>query len=142
MIKVYLATSIMGASRDLKLARRVADYIKSLGHEVLTENVVTKYWNEDIPPEEVFERDIRLLNSSDALIADVTNPSLGVGYEICMAVEKKKPVMVFAWKGVKVSKLIEGNPYLKFVRLESFEELKGEISSFLEHVTANTEEIK
>ncbi len=136
-MKVYLATSIMGASRDLELARDIVDYIKSLGHEVLTEDVIKKYWNKDIPPEEVFKRDIGLLNSSDALIADVTHPSLGVGYEICMAVERRKPTMAFAWEGVRVSKLIEGNPNLKFTRISSLEELKAEISSFLENVVAN-----
>ncbi len=133
-MRIYIATSIMGASRNLELARELVNYIKSLGHEVLTEDVITKYWDKDIPPEVVFRRDIRLLNSSDALIADVSNPSLGVGYEICSAIERGNPVMAFAWKDVRVSKLIEGNPDLKFVRISSLEDLKKKVLSFLSHI--------
>ena len=48
---------------------------------------------------------------SDLLVAEVSTPSHGVGYEIGYALDLDKPVLCLYQKGVVVSKMITGNPH-------------------------------
>ncbi|MDK2383492.1 MAG: deoxyribonucleoside 5'-monophosphate N-glycosidase, partial [Candidatus Korarchaeota archaeon] len=68
------------------------------------------------------------------LLADVTYPSLGVGYEICEALKRGKEVIAFYRKGVKVSKLISGNPSLILLEFSDVRELLYRILSALDHM--------
>jgi hypothetical protein len=51
-----------------------------------------------------------LLVKSDALIAEVTVPSTGVGYEICRALVQGIPVLCLYSPDAAVSAMILGNP--------------------------------
>ena len=51
-----------------------------------------------------------LLVKSDALIAEVTVPSTGVGYEICRALVKGIPVLCLHSPDAAVSAMVLGNP--------------------------------
>ncbi len=42
--------------------------------------------------DEIYQEDIALINKSDIVIADVTQASLGVGYELAYAEAHQKPV--------------------------------------------------
>ena len=63
-----------------------------------------------INPHEVYTRDVDWIRASDALIAEVSVPSHGVGYEIGFALGIGKPVLALYQQGRKVSKMISGNP--------------------------------
>ena len=63
-----------------------------------------------IDPFEVYSRDVEWIRESDALIAEVSAPSHGVGYEIGYALGLGKPVLALYQDGRKVSKMISGNP--------------------------------
>ena len=63
-----------------------------------------------IDPLEVYSRDVTWIRGSDALIAEVSAPSHGVGYEIGFALGLGKPVLALYEDGRKVSKMISGNP--------------------------------
>jgi nucleoside 2-deoxyribosyltransferase len=56
-------------------------------------------------PQHCYKRDIKLLNRADCLIAEVTLPSLGVGYELCYAVEKRKISTLVLYEKKKESKI-------------------------------------
>jgi len=135
MPSIYFAAPIRGAGRDPKLVREVVLHLKELGCDVVTEDYMLSATPEDPTPDpEVFERDMSLLRTADALIADVTYPSLGVGYEICEAVHLGKPVMAFYRRGVRVSKLVLGNPMVVPTPFSDLEELKSAIKDFLERL--------
>ncbi|MBE3143862.1 MAG: hypothetical protein IMZ61_08060, partial [Planctomycetes bacterium] len=57
----------------------------------------------------------------DVLIAEVSTPSHGVGYEIALALISGKPVLCLYRIGCKVSKMIVGNtsPGLKVVQYDT-----------------------
>ncbi|HET8686084.1 MAG TPA: deoxyribonucleoside 5'-monophosphate N-glycosidase, partial [Methanosarcina sp.] len=55
-------------------------------------------------------RDMGLLVKSDALIAEVTVPSTGVGYEICRALVQGIPVLCLFSPNAAVSAMVLGNP--------------------------------
>jgi 2'-deoxynucleoside 5'-phosphate N-hydrolase len=63
-----------------------------------------------LDPLEVYARDTRWIQESDVLIAEVSVPSHGVGFEIGYALGLGKPVLALYQAGRKVSKMISGNP--------------------------------
>jgi len=62
--------------------------------------------------DEIYARDIRWISGCNALIAEVSTPSHGVGYEIAYALGLSKPVLCCYREGVTVSKMILGNDSL------------------------------
>jgi nucleoside 2-deoxyribosyltransferase len=64
-----------------------------------------------IDPRAVYDRDVAWIRACDALIAEVSVPSHGVGYEIGFALEAGKQVLCLAQAGMSVSKMITGNPH-------------------------------
>ena len=60
--------------------------------------------------EEIYARDMSLLLKSEALIAEVTVPSTGVGYEICRALVQGIPVLCLHRQDAVVSAMVLGNP--------------------------------
>ena len=133
---IYFAASIRGGRSFLENYKKIVAYLHEKGHRVLTEHIVLddvdEYENQ-FKAGEVFRRDIDWLNSSQRLIADVSNPSLGVGYEICHALAKKIPTLCVYQNGVTVSKMITGNnsPYLQTFAYQNFAGLFAEIERFI-----------
>jgi nucleoside 2-deoxyribosyltransferase len=62
-----------------------------------------------IKPNEVYERDIAWIRACDALVAEVSTPSHGVGYEVAFALGLGKPVLCLYREGQPVTKMITGN---------------------------------
>jgi 2'-deoxynucleoside 5'-phosphate N-hydrolase len=82
---------------------------------------------------DIYAKDIAWVQQADAIIAEVTNPSLGVGYEIAKAEEWEKPVLaLFREDGErKLSAMIDGSPHLKVARYVQIDEAKLAIDSFI-----------
>ena len=79
------------------------------------------------PAGEVYERDVTWIRKADALIAEVSAPSHGVGYEIGFALNAGKPVLCIYQDGRKVSKMISGNPDPQLI-VRSYKEPKEAIN--------------
>ncbi|CAG2220535.1 DNPH1 [Mytilus edulis] len=64
----------------------------------------------DLSEKEIHDRDMEWLNESDYLVAEVTQPSLGVGYEIGRAIDLKKTVLCLfrPQTGKRLSAMIRG----------------------------------
>jgi nucleoside 2-deoxyribosyltransferase len=56
-------------------------------------------------------RDVSWIRDCSVLIAEVSVPSHGVGYEIGYALDQGKRVLCLAHAGRSVSKMITGNPH-------------------------------
>lgn len=86
-----------------------------------------------LAPEAVFERDTAWLRDCDALIAEVSTPSHGVGFEIAYALGRGKPVLCLAREGVRVSKMITGirQPGFAFATYATQEEALARMDDFL-----------
>lgn len=112
-MNIYFACSITGGRRFEAAYQAFVDALLSDGHEVPTAhlaetNVVDL--EKVVLAREVYERDTAWLRACDALIAEVSAPSHGVGYEIGFALQEGKPVLCLAQQGLPVSKMISGNP--------------------------------
>ncbi|PLX82252.1 MAG: hypothetical protein C0617_14060 [Desulfuromonas sp.] len=105
-MKVYFAGSIKGGRTYSRSYRLIVDAISRLGLEIFGAHVAQIDPNHGEPgPREVFKRDISWLRAADMVIAEVTQPSIGVGYEIAFALSLKKPVLCLYRKDVDIDLL-------------------------------------
>jgi len=113
-MNIYFACSITGGRAFESAYQEFTRYLLDNGHEVPTAHLAESnvmVLEKVIDPREVYDRDAHWINACDALIAEVSAPSHGVGYEIGFALERGKPVLCLAQEGVVVSKMITGNPH-------------------------------
>ncbi len=82
---IYLACTVRGNRHALAAARQIAARLEAHGHEVLTAHLL----DDDVERAEaalteaqVYERDLRWLNSCDAVVAEASGSSYGVGFEV------------------------------------------------------------
>jgi len=135
-MEIYFAGSIRGGREDAELYQKLVIHIQRYA-EVLTEHVgdptLTASHGESFDPRYIHDRDLLWLNQADAVIAEVSTPSLGVGYEIAQAVRLKKKVLCLYHpkKGKKLSAMIAGCPDIQTVEYNGLKEAKRAIDSFL-----------
>jgi len=111
-MRIYFAASIAGGRKYLATYQQMASYMKAMGHSILTEHITSpSVWHLEsgLTPEQIYSRDVKWLQESDCLVAEVSNPSLGVGYEICYALTLTKPVLCLYREEVLLSRMILGN---------------------------------
>jgi nucleoside 2-deoxyribosyltransferase len=111
--KIFLSGSIRGGRQLLEIYRLMYHTLEDAGAEVLSWHVADPELEKvetEMTEEEIYSRDMGLLVKSDALIAEVTVPSTGVGYEICRALVQKIPVLCLQKPDASVSAMILGNP--------------------------------
>ena len=128
-MNVYFACSITGGRTYESVYQEITRYLLADGHEVPTahladSNVMTV--EKVINPREVYDRDVAWIRACDALIAEVSVPSHGVGYEIGFALEQGKPVLCLAQEGVAVSKMITGNSH-PALQVQFYQDVSGGI---------------
>ncbi|MGY5880482.1 MAG: hypothetical protein RTV31_09525 [Candidatus Thorarchaeota archaeon] len=62
-------------------------------------------------PHIIYQRDVENVVKSDLVIAEITNPSLGVGMELMLSIESMKPLLLFYNEDIdKLSKMVRGAP--------------------------------
>jgi nucleoside 2-deoxyribosyltransferase len=112
-MNIYFACSITGGREFEAVYQAIVHALAEDGHQVptahLAESSVTAR-EAVIDPHEVYSRDVTWIRECDVLIAEVSMPSHGVGYEIGFALGNGKPVLALYQEGRKVSKMISGNP--------------------------------
>jgi nucleoside 2-deoxyribosyltransferase len=89
-----------------------------------------------VSAEDVYARDVRWITECDFLVAEVSTPSHGVGYEIGYALSLGKRVLCMYRMGLKVSKMILGNPHpqLSVQSYETPEQAVSILTSYLEQI--------
>jgi len=113
-MNIYFACSITGGRAYEAVYQSITRALLDAGVEVPTAHLAeTGVVDEEriIQPRAVYERDVAWMRSADALIAEVSVPSHGVGYEIGFALNLGKPVLCLHEQGRAVSKMITGNPH-------------------------------
>ncbi len=113
-MNIYFACSITCGREFEHIYQDLTAALLAEGHEVPTahlaeSNVVSL--EAVVDPHEVYERDVNWIHAARALVAEVSVPSHGVGYEIGYALNAGKPVLCLSQAGRKVSKMISGNPH-------------------------------
>ena len=112
-MKIYFCGSIRGGRQDAALYKRMIEYLKQFG-PVLTEHVgdpaLTRFGN-DGTAAEIWRRDTAWMDECDIVIAECSQVSMGVGYELAYLEAKGKPVHVFYGRNDgRLSAMIGGCP--------------------------------
>nr|XP_002120773.1 2'-deoxynucleoside 5'-phosphate N-hydrolase 1-like [Ciona intestinalis] len=97
---IYFCGSIRGGRDDAEIYRQLISHLQTYG-KVLTEHIGSTEVNEkgiikeDVgrTDKEIHDRDIEWLEYAKVVVAEVTQPSLGVGYELGRAVAMGKQIL-------------------------------------------------
>jgi len=133
---IFFSGSIRGGRDDAALYREVIDMLEGHG-DVLTEHVGA----EDVEAKEaavglsdrdIYQQDVAWLRQADAVVAEVTTPSLGVGYELGRAVAWGKPVLcLYRPTGDhELSAMVRGNDDVTVEEYAEPGELKPVLATF------------
>lgn len=139
-MKIYLSGAIRGGRQLQTTYNTILDFLQKKDHDVLTFHVALPdvLEKEDSLSEvEIFTQDETWLNECDCVIAEVSVPSLGVGYEIAYALGAKKPVLaVYNAEYAPISAMVAGNTssLLSVSVYESDSQLLSDLESFLEEL--------
>jgi hypothetical protein len=111
-MNIYFSCSLTGGRQDESVYMMIVDHLLAIGHDVPTAHLAhPEVMDQErvVDAREVYERDMAWIEGCDALIAEVSTPSHGVGYEIAVALKREKPVLCCYREGATVSKMITGN---------------------------------
>ncbi len=136
-MNIYFACSITGGRKDELIYKKLVDALQEFGHHVPTALLATPEvmsLEGVVIPQDVYARDVAWIRGCDLLLAEVSTPSHGVGYEIGYALSLGKKVLCLHQKGKKVSKMILGNPdpNLTVHGYETAEQAVGLLNAYLE----------
>ncbi|OGM19211.1 hypothetical protein A2955_02800 [Candidatus Woesebacteria bacterium RIFCSPLOWO2_01_FULL_37_19] len=149
-MKVYLAGSMSAGRQFAQGLQAINDALINMGNEILTPFVVDEELNKHRFPElsgveharAIFEDDLRRIEESDIIIAEVSQPSTGVGLEIGFVVgslrsrDTEKSILLLRHRSLEAtrnSKLVEGNIHAKFLYYDS-ENIEGILNSFFSEI--------
>ena len=139
-MKIYFAGAIRGGREDAQLYENLIAYLKEKG-QVLTEHIgstdISLEGETTSKDEEIYNRDIKWLQSTDIVVAEVTTPSLGVGYELGIAEKLNIPVLCLYRpdKGNRLSAMISGNAIFTCKEYSVFIEAQKWIDDFIQSLT-------
>ena len=136
-MKVYFAGSIRGGREDRQKYFELIEFLSTQA-EILTEHVGSKSLGgsgeTELHDNAIYQRDLEWLSSADAVVAEVTTPSLGVGYEIGIAEKLGKPILCLfdeSRAGYRLSAMLSGNENLQVSRYQAMGEAKRQITEFI-----------
>ncbi len=137
-MKIFFAGSIRGGREDMALYAEIITLLSKYG-KVLTEHIGDQkltIMGEAGLTRAIRERDIKWLNESDVVVAEVTSPSLGVGYEIAKAEEMGKMILCLyrPIEGKSISAMISGSDKLALKKYKTINDIKNIFEEYCEEI--------
>ncbi len=133
-MNIYFAASIRGGRNDKELYLQIIKLLEKYG-TVLTEHIgdatLTALGEQQPTDKYIYDRDMAWLMAADVVVAEVSTPSLGVGYAIGKA-EGKKPILYVYREldGKKLSAMIAGNEALIVRKYSTIEDIPAILEEF------------
>lgn len=139
-IKIYYSASVRGGLFSKDIMRRHFAIMKKNNCSIMTEHIGSDSAikeEEYLSDTDIYDRDMGFIINCDIFIADVTVPSLGVGFTISQAANLHKPVLCLCYtedlaKPPKISAMISG---CKGVILRYYTDDKSYESCLIEFLT-------
>jgi nucleoside 2-deoxyribosyltransferase len=141
--KIYFACAVAGGRDHAFVYQDIVDIIKAQRVEVLGELRADPNLESEVGTDPtrtsryVWKRDTDWIHQADGLIAEVTQPSLGVGYEISLAESLEIPVLALFYKksGRRFSPMIKGNPRIRSFEYMRYGETEKAIKDFVDQLS-------
>ena len=135
-MKIFFSGPIRGGREDVHIYKKIIELLKNYG-ELLNEfnadeNLEEREEKAKVSDEEIHANDVRLINECDILVAEISTPSIGVGYEIGIAESLNKRILCLfrKSKGSRLSAMINGNERIVVFEYETIQDLKLKIKNF------------
>jgi hypothetical protein len=134
--KIYFCGSITGGRQLESIYGTIIRLMKKYG-EVLTEHVgdpgEASPMDQNLSDKEIHDRDVQWISESNLVVAEVTVPSLGVGYEIARSLEMDKPVLCLfdSSYGKRLSAMIAGRDGVSVFEYSHTDQLDEVIGQFI-----------
>jgi nucleoside 2-deoxyribosyltransferase len=137
-MKIYFAGSVTGGREDQEFYGQIIKELQDFG-DVLTEHLANQNLSalgESLTAQQIFQRDMAWLKQADVVVAEVTTPSLGVGYEIGQAESLGKSILCLFRElpGKRVSGMVRGNPQIKALAYKDIGEVKNILQTFFNSI--------
>ena len=129
-MKVYFAGAIRGGREKVYDYQKMVKKFEENNCNVLTKHVADPNLSqsgEKITPREIYERDCIWLKEADIVFADITIPSLGVGYEIAKAEKYDKKIYAIYEADKNVSGFLRGDPHIEIIPYNNIDEILEKI---------------
>lgn len=135
-MEIYFAGSIRGAAADTDRYHQIVEFLGDRG-TVLTEHVADGADESGLNDSTIHDRDLEWLADAEILVAEVTAPSLGVGYEIGRATAWSMPIVCLydVTTDRPLSAMVRGNDAVELVEYETIEEGLTALDRVLETIT-------
>jgi 2'-deoxynucleoside 5'-phosphate N-hydrolase len=130
-LKVYLSVPMI-ANRALSRAELIAKAIRDSGNEVSSPWVLGPIEHSSSTVN-VFNRDKDGAEECDILVADVTEPSIGVGMEIMAAYKSGRRIILVAKKGKATSRMLSHMDRKETVEYDADEDVYPRLMKLLKH---------
>ena len=135
-MKIYMSGSIYGGREKLETYKKLIGELEKYA-EVINKNVA----DDDVLEKEALQKDEDIfkdlenkMKSADLIFAEVSIPSLGVGYELGFADMNGKRIIGIYDKTItqKVSTMIRGNERITLIPYENINEILENLEEILE----------
>ncbi len=135
-MEIYFAASIRGGRENATIYKEIIALLQKYG-KVLTEHIGDTRLSDQGEKKDVkfiFKRDMLWIKEADIMVADVSTPSVGVGYEIRYAQELGKKIICLYFQNSpkKISGMIEGNPRIKIINYKAVGDITKSLAKELE----------
>lgn len=137
-MKIYFAASIRAGRGDVAIYGAMIAWLRPFG-EVLTEHVgdldLSEVGDDGPDDRSIHDRDMERLKGCDLVVAEVSQPSLGVGYELGWAVTLGKPTLCLRRASDRpLSAMIAGSPGIRAAVYSTIDEAEALMGAFIREV--------
>ncbi len=134
-MKIYISGSMYGGTQKIDtykiLIKELEKYGEVLNKQVADENAIA---NEKYQKDEDIYKDLEnKLYDADIIFAEVSIPSLGVGYELGFADKLGKNIVAIYDKNYidKISTMIRGNKRIKLIPYNNISEITNNLDNII-----------
>ena len=138
-MKFYFAGAIRGGREKNDIFIGINNLLEKYG-VVLDKHVANPNVDkleQDFTLEEIYKRDINWIKDCDIVVAEVSTPSLGVGYELSYAENLGKRVICICDDNINISAMIGVNKYFELIKYQHFDELSSKLEDKLKQINEN-----
>jgi nucleoside 2-deoxyribosyltransferase len=135
---VYCAGAIKGDTAYQINYVEMIRFVESMNNTALAELNGKFKFSIPLSDNQIYTRDIKWIDGSELMIAEISGPSLGVGFEISYALfQKEIPVLALVSSDVKkISAMISGcnSELLTVKRYKNVEDMQNIISDYFKNL--------
>ena len=141
-LTIYFAGAISGGRGDVAQYREIVSALERDGHRVLAGAVAAEHVGSDgerLESQAIFERDMGWIEQADVLVAEVSMPSTGVGYEIATARYRRDIPVICLYRPAytkRCTAMVAGDRKIELIEYDDAAEMLGRLRAALAKYTA------